>query len=75
MTQSFITEAEARGEARGRAEGEVRSILAFLRARFDLVPPAVRDKLSTITDLEHLERLAAKVATVQTLDEFADALE
>ena len=71
MVESFLMEAEARGEARG----EIRAILTFLQSRFGPVPESIRGKLSVITDAERLERLAAKVGTVQSLDEFAEALQ
>lgn len=71
LVESFLMEAEARGEARG----EIRAILTFLQSRFGPVPESVRNKLSGITDPERLERLAAKVGTVQSLDEFAQALQ
>ena len=70
MVESFLTEAEARGEARG----EIRAILTVLQSRFGPVPESIRGKLSSITDPERLERLAAKIGTVQTLEEFAEAL-
>ena len=63
--------AEARGEARGKAE----TVLTVLRARFKKVPKEVEKSIRAMTDSIALESWAATAATCATMDEFADMLE
>ena len=66
--------AAAEAEARGEAKGKISSILTFLQIHFGEIPESVRECLTGITDLERLDELAAKAASVKSLDEFIRAL-
>ena len=60
----------AEGETRGRAKGEARAIVKFLRGRGLEVPPDAEARIESTTDLGTLERwldLAAKVSSVDEL--------
>jgi len=56
------------------AEGGARTILRFLSRRFQEVPKSVRDKVSSITDIDRLDELTDQAASCQSIDEFAESL-
>lgn len=66
MVLSFLEEAEAKGE--------INAIVTVLQVRFGEVPESVRERLTSITDLERLTQLAAKAASVNSLEEFIRSL-
>lgn len=59
----------AEGEAVGEIKGEVRAILAVLKARNVEVPDFLRKRISTCTDLDQLEVWIDRAATATTIDE------
>jgi hypothetical protein len=70
--------AEARGVARGKAEGETKvgreMLLEFLRGRFGKVPKNIERAINQMNDPIALKSLAARTANCRTLDEFAAEL-
>ncbi len=53
----------------GKAEGEIRSLLAVLAARGFDVPAPVREQIKSSTDLDQLEEWIRRAVTVGTIDE------
>ena len=58
----------------GVAEGGARTIIRFLNRRFQKVPKSVKDKISSITDIDHLDELTDRAALCKSIDEFAESL-
>ena len=67
--QKFIARGEARGEARGRAEGQARAVLAVLDARGIEVSDDVRAQIRRCRDLDQLDVLVRRAATVEAADD------
>ncbi|ONH24928.1 hypothetical protein BL253_28985 [Pseudofrankia asymbiotica] len=61
--------ARAEGEAAGRAEGEVRSVLTVLDARRVTVPDAARERILACTDLDQLDTWLRRAVTATTIDD------
>jgi hypothetical protein len=78
MITTIFDEARAEGEAKGKAEGEVKfgrnAVLAALRKKFTKVPKHIETAIQQMNDPIVLESINVEVAVCQTLDEFADAL-
>lgn len=70
----YIDAARDEGEARGKAEGEAKTILTVLRARFRKVPKGVENAVRSMTDATALESLAIHAATCESLEDFSEAL-
>jgi len=64
----------AEGEAKGKTEGEVNSIIRILTKRVGEVPSALRDQLHAIHDLGVLGQLTDVALDAKTLAEFEAAL-
>jgi hypothetical protein len=62
------------GYESGVAEGRAGSIIRFLNRRFKKIPKPVKDKVSSITDIDRLDELTDQAADCKSLDEFAKAL-
>ena len=62
------------GRAIERVESRAGSIIRFLSCRFRTVPKSVKDKVSSITDLNRLDELTDQAAECQSLAEFTKAL-
>jgi len=73
-TKYLIDLFEEQGVARGKAEGEAKAILAFLRTRFGRLPKSTADAVRATTDLKVLDKLTKLAAKCETLDEFKKAL-
>ncbi|WP_344590155.1 hypothetical protein [Actinomadura vinacea] len=56
----------------GRAEGEARALLMFLRARKICVSDETREQITGCTDLDRLELWLKRAATINTTDELFD---
>jgi len=65
----------ATGYESGVAEGSARTIVRILTRRFRKVSKPVKDKVSSITDIDRLEELADQAVDCKSLDEFAKALD
>jgi hypothetical protein len=63
----------ARGEAKGRAEGEAKAIVTFLRARGILVPVETAARIESTTDLARLEVWLSRAATVSSVEELFES--
>jgi len=59
----------------GVAEGSARSIIRILNRRFRTVSKPVRDKVSSITDIDRLDKLTDKALDCQSLAEFSESLQ
>ena len=57
------------------AEGGARTIIRFLDRRFQKTPKSVKDKISSITDIDRLDELTDQAATCQSMDEFVASLQ
>ncbi|MGI8333983.1 hypothetical protein ACRYCC_28870 [Actinomadura scrupuli] len=55
--------------AMGKAEGEARSVLLFLAARGIEVSDEARDRITSCTDLDQLDRWVQSAATIDTAEE------
>ena len=62
VLQELIAEVEARARQR--------SLIAFLLARFRVVPDAIVSRIKVVTDEKQLDELTNAAATVSTLAEF-----
>lgn len=62
----------ARGEARGRADGEARAVLAVLEARGMDVPDDARARILGCTDLDVLDAWVRRAVTVDKVDDLLD---
>ncbi len=76
-TQEFYekwqNELRAEGEARGRAEGEARAIVTFLRTRGIEINPEVAARIEATTDLATLELWLGRAATVSSVEELFES--
>jgi len=59
-------EGEALGIAKGRAEGEIRSLMLLLELKFGTVPDEVRERVAN-ANLEQLERWLKRVIPAENL--------
>lgn len=59
------------GRVAGRAEGEQASILAILTDRFGAIPPAVRERILGVTDIDRLLAGVLQATRVASLGEFS----
>jgi len=57
------------------AEGGARTIIRFLDRRFQKTPKSVKDKISSISDINRLDELTDQAATCQSMDEFVASLQ
>lgn len=76
-SERFKLDAEAYGdarEARGKAEGRMELLLRILTKRLGPLPEELTAKISGLTDLAEIERLADVALDVPTLDEFMKQL-
>ena len=62
------------GVAAGEAKGRAGSIIRFLNRRFQKVPKSVKDKVSSITDIDRLDALTDQAAECKSLAEFTESL-
>lgn len=62
-------EIEARGVARGAAEGEARAVLTVLEARGFTVPDDARERILSCTDLDQLNTWVRRAATAAALSD------
>lgn len=73
-----ISEGEARGEARGITEGEIKGkmelLVRILTKRFGPLPDESATKISQLTDLAEINRLADIALDIPSLDLFAENL-
>ena len=60
--------------AEGEIKGRTGSIIRFLSRRFQKVPKSVKEKVSSITNIDRLDELTDHAATCQSMDEFAESL-
>ena len=72
FARRYYTQGEAKGEARGRTEGEARAVLAILRARGIAVPDDIRTRITTCTDLDQLDTWVHRAATATTIHDLLD---
>jgi hypothetical protein len=63
------------GYESGEVNGSARSIIRFLNCRFQKVPKSVKDKVNSIVDIDHLDKLTDQAAECKSLDEFTKALQ
>lgn len=66
---TFVDRLLAEGEAKGRAEGEARTILRVLAARGLDVPAKVREQVLSCTDSTQLETWTDRAATAASVEE------
>ena len=66
----LLREIDARGQARGRIEARVEDILRVLTARFEMVPPEIRESLARIQDERALEALVTHAALCANVADF-----
>ncbi|MDR0703716.1 MAG: hypothetical protein LBF88_01880, partial [Planctomycetaceae bacterium] len=71
IKQGFIQEAFESGEAKGKLEGRVNTILDLLSDKFGQVPKNIVDALNQRTDEIALRSLAVHAANCSSLDDFA----
>ena len=74
MIKTIFEEREEIAEARGEAKGKAETVLTILRAKFNRIPKGVETSIRQMSDPIALESLAAHVIHSDTLEEFADAL-
>lgn len=78
IAERWIEEGKAKGLQQGMQQGMEQAtrqtILDLLELRLDLPPYHFRDSLEEVSDLETLRLLTRRAATVDTADEFAQAL-
>jgi hypothetical protein len=69
----YFSEGQAKGQEQGReqgrAEGEARSVLAVLAARGFEVTAAARERITSCTDVDQLERWVSAAVTAASVDE------
>ncbi len=65
LAQWFV----ARGEARGKAEGESAAVLAILEARRIEVPAGTRARIAECRDLAQLDTWVRRAATAESIDD------
>jgi hypothetical protein len=68
----LFRELDARGQAKGRAEGEASAVLTVLDARGVDVPEAIRDRILACADLDQLDTWLRRAVTATTADEVID---
>jgi hypothetical protein len=68
----FAKTHQAEGEARGEAMGEAKSVLLFLSARGIDVPDDIRERITSCTDTEQLDRWVKRAAVVNTAEDLFD---
>jgi len=71
-TYEYQDESLRKSFHKGRAQGEARMILRFLKARGVEVSESEQERILSSTDTEQLERMADKVATVRSVSELFD---
>lgn len=69
---TLIEKAYLEGEANGAARGEARAILRFLEARGIPVGEAVRERITSCTDLDRLDAWLSRAVTVERAEELFD---
>ncbi len=68
----FAKKYVAQGRAEGRTEEAARAVLTVLRARGLAVPDAVRERILSQKDSEHLERWLEKAAVTASASAVLD---
>ncbi|TDE32239.1 hypothetical protein [Actinomadura sp. 6K520] len=68
----FAKTHQAEGEARGEAMGEAKSVLLFLSARGIDVPDDIRERVTSCTDTEQLDRWVKRAAVINTAEDLFD---
>lgn len=71
-TYEYQSDFARRYFSQGKAEGEARSLLAVLAARSFDVPAAVRERITSCTDLDQLETWIGRAVTIKNLEELFD---
>lgn len=74
MIKTIFEEKFDQGVAEGEARGEAKALIAFLTARFQTVPKAIADRITSMNDSVALESLVVHAATCGSLEEFAEHL-
>ena len=75
MAQAIKKGIWATGREHGLAEGGARTLIRFLSRRFRTVPKSVKDKVTSITDIDRLDALTDQAADCQSLAEFTKSLD
>lgn len=57
---------------KGEQRGEQRVLFKLMAARFGADPEDIRQKIRAINDAENLERIAALLLTIKSVDELKD---
>ncbi len=70
LGQRLIEQGRAEGREEGRRDEAVASLLAILRARFGPIPKALEKELRSLPEIERLETLIPRAATVESLAAF-----
>ena len=65
---------KAEGSRRGKLNGTAEALLIVLRARFQSIPENIERTIRQMANLSELQLLVPRVATCQSLDEFAVTL-
>ncbi|MFI0357075.1 hypothetical protein [Actinomadura sp. 9N407] len=65
----FAIRHRAEGQALGEAKGEAKSVLLVLHARGISVPNDIRDRVTDCADLDQLERLVQRAATIDAAED------
>ncbi|MFK4147020.1 hypothetical protein [Streptomyces sp. NPDC004065] len=72
VRETAYLEGKAEGKAEGRAEGEAKGILLVLEVRGIPVPDAVRERITTCTDLDRLDAWLERARTVTRAEDLFD---
>ena len=75
LLKDWLHDAEGKGAARGRLEGEKLMLLRLLTRKFGDLPSALLSKLETVTSVEQLESLLDTAMDAATLDYFTQHLD
>jgi hypothetical protein len=74
MAMTMLEVIQQEGIAEGRAEGQVKTLITVLEARFGEIPATLRNKLLKVRSDEQIATLSKLVGTCQSLTEFQKAL-
>ncbi|GHS93821.1 hypothetical protein FACS1894107_12690 [Planctomycetales bacterium] len=72
--RNVLETAVIEGEAKGIVKGEVKGILRTLAKRFTTIPATLQEKVSALTDMAAIDRLADLAFDCESVDEFAQKI-
>lgn len=63
-------ELEARGEARGKSEGQMEILSVLLETKFGKVPEELKEHLKALKDQGKIEQAVRKAVSAETIEEY-----